>query len=312
MCSVQVWLRAGSADERPGETGSAHMLEHMMFRGSNTVPDGEFDARMESLGAIVNASTWVDSTSYTTLCAPEVLNEVLALEADRHRGIALKSKILVAERDVVANERRQVVDASAEAKLRERFVFAAQRGTPYAWPVIGWAEDIEAYTSGTLRAFFERCYAPSRTHVVFCGPIDAEEAERLATEHFAAPRPENGWRPADLFKSRPPHEADLPEEQENPERFVEFPVDVSTPIVLVGFEAPARLDADWPAWRVATSVLCGGESARLPQQLEFERAVVLSIDLEMYDTRMPLVATLEASTRRGSSADDVLGALDDV
>lgn len=299
VVTCQVWLAAGSADERDGATGAAHMLEHLMFRGTPALPDGVFDARMEGAGALVNAATWLDSTFYTTTCAAGVLPEVLALEADRFAGLAWDADVFTAERSVVANERRQVVDAQPEAALRERFHAAAHVGTPYAWPVIGWAEDIAAYTPATIRTFFDAHYLRGAMHVVVCGPVDPTPLAAALERTFGRlparvhPRPDRAHRLAGHA------------------RHLEAALPFSTPRLLVGFDAPSRSDAMFPAWRITQQLLAGGESARLPVRLEFDDQLALSVELDLSETVGASVMTLEATARQDVSVDTLVSAMDD-
>lgn len=299
VVTCQVWLAAGSADERAGATGAAHMLEHLMFRGTPAFPDGEFDARMEGAGALVNAATWLDSTFYTTTCATGALADVLALEADRFAGLAWETDVFAAERSVVANERRQVVDALPEASLREQFCAVAHAGTPYAWPVIGWADDIAGYTPASIAAFFDAHYVSDAMHVVVCGPVEVQSVSRLLEQTFG--RLPQRRRAA----SRRDHQlSGLP-------RQMEVTLPLATPRLLVGFDAPARRDPAFPAWRITQQLLAGGESSRLPVRLEFDDQLALGVDLDLAETVGPSVMTLEATARQDVDVASILSAVDE-
>lgn len=298
VATVQVWLRVGSADEPPGRTGAAHMLEHLMFRGTEAVPDGQFDAAMERLGALVNAATWIDSTFYTTTCAPEALTEVLRLEADRLANLAITEPVFATERQVVASERRQVVDGVPDARFRERFQALAHRGTPYAWPVIGWAEDIQAFTRDAITAFYRAFYTPTNAHVVVCGRVDAGVVARAIAAAFS------DWE-GPATTARATHQL------AGEERDLEDRLPLAAPRVCVAFDGPSRTDPMFAAWRVVEDLLAGGEAGRLPVRLEFDEQIALDVDLELSETRAPSAMSLEVTLRDGAEPLEALELLED-
>jgi zinc protease len=197
MVTVNMWYHVGSARERTGRTGFAHLFEHLMFMGSGHVKPGEFDEWLESAGGDNNGSTENDRTNYWINVPANSLELALFLESDR-MGYLLDSmtpKTVDAQRDVVKNERRQSVEnrpyGMAEVVLGEMLY---PEGHPYHWPVIGYMDDLTAASYDDVVAFFKKYYAPSNASLVVAGDLDVAAARRLVEKWFgdvkAGPAPE--------------------------------------------------------------------------------------------------------------------------
>ncbi len=286
VVATQIWVRTGSAYEDPGRTGLAHMLEHMMFRGTERVPDGQFDAQMDAIGASVNAMTWLDYTAYTTTSAASWLPEVLALEADRFGPPNWTPDVFVAERSVVANERRQTIESSPEERISEALYGRALGNSPYRWPTIGTTEHIEAYTAEAAMAFHLAHYAPGNLYVTLCGAIDPGSAERALRKTFGTlpvrgvPTPPSAGPHGEAF-----------------ELTLELPV--RTDRLVMAWPGPARGDADFAAWAVTDEILAGGDAARLPRRLEVRDGIALSTDASLGHHRLPGLYEIHVTLRRG-------------
>lgn len=300
LLAINVWVRAGSADEEPGATGSAHFLEHLMFRGTQAVPDGAFDAEMERMGALINAATWIDSTFYATQALPAALRAVLALEADRFAGLSLTDEVVSAERRVVANERRQVVDAVPEALLHEALWERAQPGSPYAWPVIGWADDIEDYSPATASRFFARCYAPGRIHVSVVGPLEPRELSDALEATFGALA--DGGAAPPIHPGAP----NTPGARTRSELAINSP----QPRLAIAWPAPPRSAPTFPAYWLAHQLLAGADASRWPLALEVEGDLALDVHSDLTESRLGAPLTLGGLLREGVGVDDALGAVD--
>lgn len=290
VATMQLWLRVGSAWERTGETGLAHMLEHMMFRGTRTVPDGEFDARMEDLGASCNAMTWLDYTAYMATCSPDVLSEVMALERDRLESLVIDPTAFAAERDVVANERRQVVDGDPDSQIHEllqRMAFGA--GTPYGWPTIGWHRDIERYSARKLRRFYEQNYAPSRLCVVVVGPVAPEEVSRLVDRHFSNFHREVPLAPEQLPSYRPAARRRMR-------------LAMSAPRLMMAWPSPGATDPELPVWHMLADVLGGGDASRLPTRLEVQDSIASEASASAASHANPHLFDIQVRLLPGESA----------
>src|SRR5215207_4422320 len=192
LVSVNVWYHVGSANERPGRTGFAHLFEHLMFMGSGHVKPGEFDEWLEAAGGDNNGSTENDRTNYWINVPANSLELALFLESDR-MGYLLESmtpKTVDAQRDVVKNERRQSVEnqpyGMADVVLGELLY---PEGHPYHWPVIGYMEDLTAASYDDVVAFFKKYYAPSNASLVVAGDLDTANARRLVEKYFSDVKP---------------------------------------------------------------------------------------------------------------------------
>src|SRR3954454_22040743 len=181
VVTVNVWYHVGSAREKPGRTGFAHLFEHLMFMGSGHVKPGQFDEWLEATGGTNNGSTENDRTNYYINVPSNALELALFLESDRMGYLldTMTPKTVDAQRDVVKNERRQSVEnrpyGSAEVVLDETLY---PEGHPYHWPVIGYMEDLSAASYDDVVAFFKRYYAPSNASLVVAGDLETGAARK--------------------------------------------------------------------------------------------------------------------------------------
>src|SRR5882762_3966012 len=192
MVTVNMWYHVGSARERTGRTGFAHLFEHLMFMGSGHVKPGEFDEWLESAGGDNNGSTETDRTNYWINVPANSLELALFLESDRMGYLldTMTPKSVDAQRDVVKNERRQSVEnrpyGVAEVVLGEMLY---PEGHPYHWPVIGYMEDLTAASYDDVVAFFKKYYTPSNASLVVAGDLDSANAKRLVEKYFSDVKP---------------------------------------------------------------------------------------------------------------------------
>src|SRR5262245_15320501 len=154
------WVHVGSRNEVPGITGLAHFFEHMMFNGTSSRPQGEFDRILEANGARNNAFTTSDVTVYQDWLPRAALATVFEVEADRLRNLAFDPKVIESERGVVHSERRLRIDDSLVGRLQEQVQATAFLAHPYGIPTIGWPSDIESWRIEDLKKFFATYYAP--------------------------------------------------------------------------------------------------------------------------------------------------------
>ena len=184
-----VWYRNGSADDPPGKSGIAHFLEHLMFKGTEAHPQGEFSLRVAEIGGQENAFTGNDYTAFFQRVAKERLGEMMAFEADRMTGLTLADDVVAPERDVVLEERRMHCDADPAAQLSEAVQATLFTHHPYGAPIIGWAHEIERLGREDALAYYARFYTPENAILVVAGDVAPEEARRLAETHYGKIRP---------------------------------------------------------------------------------------------------------------------------
>jgi zinc protease len=256
----QIWYRVGSSYEHDGITGISHMLEHMMFKGTEALGPGEFSRVIAAEGGRENAFTGQDYTAYFQHLAADRLEVSFRLEADRMANLRLREEDFLKEREVVSEERRLRTEDQPESLTYETFQAAAYQTSPYRHPIIGWMADIEGYTLQDLTDWYRRWYAPNNATLVVVGDVDPEAVRALAQKHFG-PIPAAEVRPA---KPRP-------EVEQAGLRRVVVEAPAKLPYLVLGYKAPTVKDAA-EAWEpyaldVLAAVLGGDDSSRLQRRL---------------------------------------------
>lgn len=266
----QVWYRAGSMDEHNGATGVAHVLEHMMFKGTETVPPGEFSKRIAAAGGRENAFTSRDHTAYFQQMQKDRLELAMQLEADRMANLVIGDELFAREIQVVMEERRLRTDDRPQSVLYERLMATAYQTHPYRRPIIGWMDDLEHMTAQDARDWYARWYAPNNATLVVAGDVKADEVIALARRYFGAlpPRP--------LPQRRPQTEpAQLGEKR------IVVKVPAQLPYLVMAWHAPTL--KDWKndtapyALQILAGVLSGNDSARLRKSLVKERQIAVNV-----------------------------------
>lgn len=181
-----LWVRVGSMDEVDGTSGVAHVLEHMMFKGTPTLKPGEFSRRMAALGGRDNAFTSRDATAYHQQIPANRLEEVMRLEADRFANTQWDDEEFKREIEVVKEERRQRVEDAPRSQLYEVANAVAFTAAPYRRPIIGWMSDLDALTPADVRSFFSQWYVPANAAVVIAGDVDVDQVRAMAERHYGA------------------------------------------------------------------------------------------------------------------------------
>ena len=164
--SLQLWYRVGSRNERTGITGASHIFEHMMFKGTERFPKGEFDRIIQENGMTNNAFTSHDYTAYFEIMASDRLEIAFELEADRMQGLLLDPEEFASEISVIREERRQTREDLHSASSSEAVEAAVFQAHPYHWPVIGWMTDLETITREELVAYYQVYYRPNNAILV--------------------------------------------------------------------------------------------------------------------------------------------------
>jgi zinc protease len=265
IVAVQVFYRVGSRNERPGATGLAHFLEHMMFKGTPTYGRGQIARLIEENGGRDNAYTTKDLTSYYTTIAADRLDLVLRIEADRMRHLLLDAAEIDSERKVVMEERRMRSEDDPDGLVYEAMSSLAFKAHPYRWPIIGWMSDIARINRAELRAFYDTYYLPNNAILVIAGDVRAPAALAMARRHFgriargAAPPPVTAVEPAPLDERR----------------LVVRREQARLPVVNIAWHVPNHTSADAPALELLSTVLSSGRTSRLYQKLVYEKRMVL-------------------------------------
>ncbi len=181
-----LWVRVGSMDEVDGTSGVAHVLEHMMFKGTPSLPPGEFSRRVAALGGRENAFTARDYTGYYQQIPADRLKEVMQLEADRFANNQWADAEFTKEIEVVKEERRLRTEDNPRARLYENLSAMSFMASPYRRPIVGWMNDLDAMTPDDARAFYRRWYVPANAAVVIAGDVDVAQVRQWAEQTYGA------------------------------------------------------------------------------------------------------------------------------
>ncbi len=259
-----VWVRVGSMDEVDGTSGVAHVLEHMMFKGSRSVPPGEFSRRVAALGGQENAFTSLDYTGYYQQIPAHRLEDVMRLEADRFAHNEWPDAEFRKEIEVVKEERRLRTEDQPRALLWEQLSAAAFTASPYRRPIVGWMSDLDAMTPEDVRQFHRQWYVPGNAAVVVAGDVDVAQVRALAEKYY-------GSIPTRAVPTRKPRT----EPPQRGLRRIEVKAPAEQAYVALAFRVPALTAVDAPsaedrdalALIVLSAVLSGYDGARLERAL---------------------------------------------
>ncbi len=299
----QVWYKVGSSYEPEGITGISHMLEHMMFKGTDELKPKEFSALISANGGEDNAFTGLDYTAYFQTISSDRLELCIRLEADRMRDLIIDEQELLKERDVVAEERRWRNDDNPQSLTYEKFMATAYTSGPYHHPLIGWMRDIQAFTAEAAREWYHKWYAPNNATLVVVGDVEPDAVYALAKQYF-------GPLQASVLPPAPSQPADDQTER----RYVELKVPAKLPYVLMGYKVPSLNTAptrdEAYALEVLAGVLDGGASARLSRNLLRGSQLAASAGAD-YDrtNRLDGFLTLSAIPVSGVAIEQLIAAL---
>ncbi len=256
-----MWYPVGAADEPWGKSGIAHFLEHLMFKGTDEIPEGAFSKIVAANGGSDNAFTSYDYTGYFQRIASDRLELVMEMEADRMVDLVISEEVTATERDVILEERNQRTENSPQALLGEQMNAALFQNHPYGIPVIGWRHEMEGLTRQDALDFYERFYAPDNAILVVAGNADPAEVERLARAHFGPLEPSG--RPPEARPQEPPQRA--------PRRVRLEDERVRQPYVVRNYFVPSRGSADpseAAALEMLSRILGSGVASRFAERLE--------------------------------------------
>ncbi|MBK8176779.1 MAG: insulinase family protein [Rhodospirillales bacterium] len=306
VVSHMAWYLVGSADEEPGRSGLAHLLEHLMFKGTPDVPQGEFSAAVTRNGGQENAFTSQDFTAYFQNIAKDRLELVMRMEADRMRNLTLNDAQVEPEKRVVLEERRQRIDNDPGAILGEEAQAVRFLNHPYRKPIIGWEHEIAALTTADVIDFYQRWYTPNNAVVVISGDVTRDEVEALARRTYGA-----------VPKGQTPQRPMITEPAQRAERIVELQDPrVRQPLLTLSWPAASygtSATADTYALQVLADALGGGATSQLYRKLVVERPVAISASA-WYDPlrRGPSTFDIAASPRPGVSLDQLESAIREI
>jgi zinc protease len=290
-----IWYKVGSADETPGKSGLAHFLEHLMFKGTNKHPAGEFSQTVLRIGGNENAFTSTDYTGYFQRVPREELGKMMEFEADRMTGLVLKDENVLPERDVVLEEFNMRVANNPEARLTEQIMAALYLNHPYGRPVIGWHQEIEKLDREDALAFYKRFYAPNNAILVVAGDVEADEVRPMVERTFgpiaAQPAiPTRRLRPQEPEPAAPRTVtlSDPRVEQPSLRRYYLVP------------SATTAAAGEGPALDVLAQLMGGGSNSYLYRRLVVDRPLAVTATAAYQGTSLDATQfTLSAAPRSG-------------
>jgi zinc protease len=303
VVATNVWYHVGSANEKPGRTGFAHLFEHLMFEGSKNVKEGVFDTLLEGAGGNNNGSTTNDRTNYVIDVPSNALELALFLESDRMGYLldAMSPERVNGQRDVVKNERRQSYEnrpyGIADIEL-DKMLWPANH--PYNWPTIGYMEDLTAASYEDVVEFFKKYYAPNNASLVIAGDIDFDRAEALVHKWF-----DEVPKGAPVEPVAPPA-AILTGVKRNT-----ITDQVQLPRLYLGWLTPRAFAPGDAALDVVSSVLAGGKNSRLYKRLVYDTQMAQDVSARQQSGALGSSFLITATARPGKSIPDIQKAIDE-
>lgn len=299
----QVWYKIGSSYEETGSTGLSHVLEHMMFKGTENHGPGRFSRIVAELGGTENAFTSRDYTSYFETLHKKHLEKALELEADRMRNLRLDSKEFAKEIEVVKEERRLRTDDKPTGLTYEQLMAVAWRASPYQNPVIGWMNDLDNMVLADLKRWYQRWYAPNNATLVVVGDVEPQQVFDLAQKHFGPINPSPLRKPKKVL-----------EPQQRGLTRVSIRAPAKQPYILMGYKTPvvSTAEHEWEPYAlyVLASVLDGGNSARLSRELVREQKIAASAGAQYNGyARLSSLLLMDGTPTDGHTTDQVEQAL---
>ena len=264
-----VWYKAGSADEKAGVSGVAHFLEHLLFKGTETLEPGEFSATVSRNGGSDNAFTSVDYTAYFQRVAADRLELMMRMESDRMVNLQLDEGDIATERDVIIEERNQRVENNPGALLREQKNAAQYLNHRYGVPIIGWQHEMRDLDLAAALDYYETYYAPNNAVLVVAGDVQPDEVRSLAENYYGV-IPANPDLPERSRATEPRQMAERRLTFEDPR--------VAQPYVSRSYLAPERdsgAQEKAAALTLLADILGGGSTSILAEKLQFDNQLAV-------------------------------------
>ena len=302
LVAVNLWYHVGSKNEPIGRTGFAHLFEHMLFSGSEHIGNNEHFRYVQSVGGVLNGTTFFDRTNYFETLPSHYLELGLWLESDRMGFFlpALTQEKLDIQREVVKEERRQRYDNVPYGTAFERLLnLAYDPDYSYHWPTIGSMEDLGAASLDDIRDFFSTWYRPDNCVLSIVGDFAPDEAKRLVEKYFGDIAPGRSFPPFTL--QRKPLGA---------ERREIFPTRVPQSRLYRLYHLPRMGDRDWIAGDLLASVLSGDKATRLEKALVLEQEIATDVAAYVLPTEATGILMLHVTANEGVSLDQIEHAVD--
>jgi len=302
LVAINVWYHVGSKNERVGRTGFAHLFEHMLFSGSEHVGNNEHFRYVQSVGGVLNGTTFFDRTNYFETLPSNYLALGLWLESDRMGFFlpALTQEKLDIQREVVKEERRQRYDNVPYGTAFERLLpLAYDPDYPYHWPPIGSMDDLTAASLDDIRDFFSTWYRPDNATLTIVGDFAPPEAKQLVEKYFGGLQPGRKFPAFTAQRKRPAAE-----------RREEFASPVQLPRVYRLYHLPKMGERDWIAADLLSTVLASDKASRLDRALVHEQQIAQDVAAYVLPTESTGMMLLHATAKEGVSIDEIERSID--
>ncbi len=266
VVSIQIWYKVGSANEALGQSGLAHLTEHLMFRGTQKFGPKQFSRLVQKNGGQDNAFTGRDYTAYYENLASDRLAVALDLESDRMTGLMVDDDKFFTERKVVQEERRLRIKDDPTASLFEEVIVTAFKSHPYKRPITGWMEDLEGLLPSDFQSFYRKYYQPANATLVVSGDFDKDHLWGMIENTFARNPKGEDFKP--IIINEPPQESDLR---------VVLKKEAQLPFVVLAYHVPSFPHPDSFSLDVMSQILAGGKSSRMYQKMVYQEQKALDI-----------------------------------
>jgi zinc protease len=300
LITFQVWYRVGSRNEACGKTGLSHVLEHMMFKGTEKVGGEEFSRIIQENGGNFNAFTSYDYTGYFENLSSDRIQVAIDLESDRMQNLILREEDFQTERMVVVEERRLRTEDKPQAFLLEQMMATAFQIQPYHWPIIGWMEDLSQLDLEDLKSYYRTYYNPVNAFLVVVGDFKKDELLPKIEKAFGS-----------YARGVPPDQNKVKDPPQVGERRISVKKEAQLPYLVMGYHVPNLRHPDSYVLEVIATILSGGKSSRFYQSLVREKRLVLSADANhSLLSRDPSLFYISADLLPGKEVAEVEKALD--
>jgi len=295
VVSVQVWYKVGSKNEVVGISGSAHLLEHMMFRGTKEIKD--FSQIIDELGGMDNAFTSFDETAYWCEIPSSAVEKVLYMEADRMRNITFDG--FDEERNVVIEERRWRTENDQRGALWEALFSTIFWAHPYGNPVIGWRSDLENVNLEKIKQFYETYYAPNNAYLIVVGDVKAEEVFKIAENYFGK------------YESKEIPKFYTTEPKQRGPRRTEIKKEGFATYIAVAYRVPKASSEYSPAVSLIADILGGGKTSKLYKSIVYEKQLAISISAFYYGLKDEGLLIIFATLQQGKDINELEKAINE-
>ncbi len=303
-----IWYDVGSSDDPIGKSGLSHFVEHLMFDGTKTTEQGEFDNRIKLMGGFNTAFTNREGTAYAVEVAVEHLEQVMELEADRMKNLLFKPDHVMREREVILEERKQRIDSSPGSLMNEQMTATLYQNHPYGIPVIGWEHEMRTLTLEDAKSFYENYYHPQNAALVISGDVYPDQVLAMAEKYY-------GHLESPSSFERKPTLQEPPHRSERRVRFLD--PRVSTDYVIRKYHVPIEYSSDaenLAAIALMVEVLGGsGITSVLGEKLSLEEKIASYTGANFSgDITRPVVINLYVVPAQGIGLEEAEAKMDEV